>query len=213
MATLARAPSSRSLSRTKASKSVMGGGELTEQMLREAFGSIDMDGGGTLDRDEIRLAMHRIGKTEGEIETVLGNMKQDELSFEEFKAKARSWVAGRAPSTAVLSRKNSSKSVVKHTSGGTFLTDLEMADRTSLRHVKARVSSRPSAGLKAEINRIRHQKLYGKQGHGTESSLELAHGPPHARYKMLEVGQHVEHLTHGRGIVVDVIRKAYLWPI
>ena len=65
------------LSRTSSSKA--------EEDLRGAFEEMDRDVNAVLDRSEIRVAMHTLGRSEAEIEAVLARVTKTRLNFEEFK--------------------------------------------------------------------------------------------------------------------------------
>jgi dynein heavy chain len=63
----------------------------SEEALRMVFNAIDVDGGGTLDKMEIRTAFREMKKPEREIKRLLDRMqanKQRELTFEEFRVMA-----------------------------------------------------------------------------------------------------------------------------
>ena len=69
--------------------------EMTDDKLRSAFDRIDVDGGGTLDRDELTQALVLMGKSDGEIGAILADMERKdasegdgdgELDFDEFKS-------------------------------------------------------------------------------------------------------------------------------
>jgi Xaa-Pro aminopeptidase len=52
---------------------------------RALFDAIDVDGGGTVDRDELRRGLQRLGKSPKEIALMIGAMKSDELTFDDFQ--------------------------------------------------------------------------------------------------------------------------------
>jgi hypothetical protein len=58
--------------------------EREEGKLREAFNKIDVDGGGTLDKEELQAALEEMGKSEEDIQRLLDNMVEDELDFDGF---------------------------------------------------------------------------------------------------------------------------------
>jgi hypothetical protein len=57
----------------------------TEEEMKASFTRIDKDGGGTLDKGEIRDALVDLGKTDKEIRHILDTMLREEMNFEEFK--------------------------------------------------------------------------------------------------------------------------------
>ena len=59
---------------------------LTPARLRKVFDEIDLDGSGTLDGGEIRMALERLGQSAVVVGLVLDAMPADELSFAQFSA-------------------------------------------------------------------------------------------------------------------------------
>jgi hypothetical protein len=52
---------------------------------RALFDAIDVDGGGTVDRDELRRGLQRLGKSAKEIALMIGAMRSAELTFDDFQ--------------------------------------------------------------------------------------------------------------------------------
>ena len=62
--------------------------EITEEVLKKIFNSIDVNSSGALDKSELRTALMKIGKSEAEAGRMLQRIPKNELSFDEFKVHA-----------------------------------------------------------------------------------------------------------------------------
>ena len=60
-------------------------GNATDAELRDAFNRMDLDGGGTLDADEIAEAMRGMGESERDVQKTISAMPAAALSFGQFK--------------------------------------------------------------------------------------------------------------------------------
>ena len=59
-------------------------GHLSDEQMKAAFDKIDLDGGGTLDHHELRVALTDLGKSEREIAELLSGLDKAELCLDEF---------------------------------------------------------------------------------------------------------------------------------
>jgi Ca2+-binding EF-hand superfamily protein len=57
----------------------------TDDKLRATFRNIDKDGGGTVDKEEMTVALKALGKSEEVCKAMLARMPKDELDFDDFK--------------------------------------------------------------------------------------------------------------------------------
>lgn len=61
-----------------------------DDQLKKMFDRIDEDGSGSLDHDEIRRALIRMGRPSADVEKTIADLKMSEYSFEAFKEMVRS---------------------------------------------------------------------------------------------------------------------------
>jgi hypothetical protein len=62
--------------------------EITEEVIKKIFDSIDVNGSGSLDKSELRTALLKLGKSEVEATRLLQRISKTELTFDEFKVHA-----------------------------------------------------------------------------------------------------------------------------
>ena len=141
------------------------GGDISDEKLVQVFKEIDTDGSGSLDKSEIATAMRKLGKSDGEVQKVLGGMDKDQLNFIEFKALV-------VPPSALARMRNAK---VFQAAFGDLLGDAELTDE-KLRAVFDRIDTDKSGQLdRAEIRQAMME--LGKTGGDVDGVLASMGGP------------------------------------